>query len=224
MKTSHILFFTTLSVFLAFTIGLNWIQKDKFEKLDKKDPYVGFSSHPLKPFKYVKLSGSGIGLTEIRMDGPPELKMVIEPKYLDWKVAADTLFVHYKIDWKRNNQIVGADYESRPSIYVFAPRLSGISSDGIRTRVTKVKTPMLDIDQGGDGMLLLDCEIPAIKARIRQSGYLRFHGSNAPLNADITVADSSSWHSDKDIFKEIKASFDSLAHLDVPGSVIKKLK
>ena len=116
MKTSHILFLTTMSLFIAFTLGINWILKGEFDKIDKKDPYVGFSSHPLEPFKYVRLHGSGFGLTEIRTDKAPELKMIIEPKYLDWKVAHDTLTIYFKNDWKRNNQIIGGDFESRPSI------------------------------------------------------------------------------------------------------------
>jgi hypothetical protein len=224
MKTSHILFLTTISLFVAFTLGINWVLKSEFEKIDKTDPYVGFSSHPLKPFKYVKLHGSGFGLTEIRTDKAPEIKMIIEPKYIDWKVANDTLTIFYKNDWKRNNMIIGADYEARPSIYVFTPTLAGITSDQIRTRVMRVKTPRLDIHQNGDGMLLMRSEIQEIKVDVKNNGYLRFHAFNNPLNADITVTDSSSFQSDKDIFKHLSASIDSTAHLNVPGSVVRKLK
>ncbi|MNY69917.1 hypothetical protein D3C86_2079330 [compost metagenome] len=88
----------------------------------------------------------------------------------------------------------------------------------------KAKTPRLDINQNGDGMLIIRSEIPDIKANIKSNGYLRFHASNMPLDADITVADSSTFQSDKDIFKHLNASFDSMAHLNAPGSVIKKLK
>ncbi|SDG73324.1 hypothetical protein SAMN04487996_122110 [Dyadobacter soli] len=213
-----------MSLFIAFTLGINWVLKSDFQKIDKSDPYVGFSSHPLKPFKYVKLHGSGFGLTEIRTDKAPELKLFIDPKYLDWKVANDTLTIFYKEDWKRNNMVIGADYESRPSIYVFTPQLAGIYSDQIRTRIMRAKTPHLDIQQNGDGMLVMRSEIPEIKASIKNNGYMRFHGSNAPLNADITVADSSSFQSDKDIFKHLNTSIDSTAHLNVPGSLIQKLK
>lgn len=222
MKTSHILFLSTLSLFIAFTLGINWILKGEFEKIDKTDPYVGFSSHPLKPFKYVKLHGTGFGLTEIRTDKAPELKMTIEPKFLDWKVSNDTLTIFYKDDWKRNNMVIGADYESRPSIYVFTPELAGITSDQIRSRVMGAKTPHLDIHQNGDGMLIMRSEIPEIKADIKHNGYLRLHASNNPMNVDIQVADSSSFQSDRDIFKRFNASIDSTAHLTVPGSVIKK--
>ena len=224
MKTSHILFITTLSLFIAFTLGINWILKGEFAKIDKTDPYVGFSSHPLKPFKYVKLHGSGFGLTEIRTDKAPELKMTIEPKYIDWKVSNDTLTIFYKPDWKRNNMLIGGDFESRPSIYVFTPELAGITSDQIRSRVMRAKTPHLDIHQNGDGMLIMRSEIPEIKADIKNNGYLRLHAYNNPMNVDIRVADSSSFQSDKDIFKQFNASIDSMAHLTVPGSVIKKLK
>jgi len=224
MKTSHILFLTTLSLFIAFTLGINWVLKSEFDKIDKTDPYVGFSSHPLKPFKYVKLHGTGFGLTEIRTDKAPELKMIIEPKYLDWKVANDTLTIFYKEDWKRNNMIIGSDYEARPSIYVFTPELAGIVSEQIRTRVMRAKTPRLDVRQHGDGMLIIRSEIGTVKADVKNNGYLRFHSSNSPLNADITIADSSSFHSDKDIFKHLDTSIDSTAHLNVPGSVIQKLK
>lgn len=224
MKTSHILFVTTLSLFIAFTLGINWVLKSDFEKLDKTDPYVGFSSHPLKPFKYVKLYGSSFGLTEIRTDKAPELKMIINPKFIDWKVANDTLTIFYKPDWKRNDQVIGDDYQARPSIYVFTPELAGITSDQVRSRVMGAKTPHLDIRQNGDGMLIMRSEIPEIKAAIKSNGYLRLGMANGPLNAEITIADSSSFHSDKDIFKHFNASIDSMAHLNVPGSVIKKLQ
>lgn len=224
MKTSHILFLTTISLFVTFTLGINWILKSDFEKLDKTDPYVGFSSHPLKPFKYVKLHGTGFGLTEIRTDKAPELKMIIAPNFIDWKVSNDTLTIFYKPDWKRNNMIIGSDYESRPSIYVFTPELAGITSDQIRSRVMRAKTPRLDIHQNGDGMLIMRSEISEIHANIKSNGYLRFHALNNPVNADITVSDSSSFQSDKDIFKRFNASVDSTAHLNVPGSLIPKLK
>lgn len=224
MKTSHTLFLTTISFFIAFTLGINWVLKDEFEKIDKTDPYVGFSSHPLKPFKYVKLHGNSFGLTEIRTDKAPELKMIINPKYIDWKVAKDTLTIFYKPDWKRNNQVIGDDYEARPSIYVFTPELAGITSDQVRSRIMGAKTPHLNIQQNGDGMLIMRSEIPEIKADIKNNGYLRFGGSNSPLNAEVIVADSSSFQSDKDIFKHFNASIDSMAHLNVPGSVVKKLK
>ena len=224
MKTSHILFLTTLSLFITFTLGINWLLKSDFEKIDKTDPYVGFSSHPLKPFKYVKLYGSGFGLTEIRTDKAPELKMIIERKFIDWKVSNDTLTIFYKPDWKRNNMIIGSDYESRPSFYVFTPELAGITSDQVRSRVMNAKTPHLDVHQNGDGMLILRSEIPEITANIQSNGYLRFHALNNPINANITVSDSSSFQSDKDIFTHFNASIDSTAHLNVPGSVIRKLK
>lgn len=224
MKTSHTIFLTTISLFITFTLGINWILKSKFENIDKTDPYVGFSSHPLPPFKYVKLHGEGFGMTEIRTDKAPEIKMIIEPKYIDWKVVHDTLTVYYKSDWKRNNQIIGGDFESRPSIYVFTPKLAGIASDGIRSRVMNAKTPRLNIRQNGDGMLVIKSGIPEISADVKNNGYLRLHASNDPLKITVRVADSSSFHSDKDIFRQIHASIDSTAHLNVPGSVISKLK
>lgn len=224
MKTSHILFLSALTVFLAYTLGINWLLKRDFDNVDKKDPYIGYSSHPLKPFKYVKLYGQGFALTEIRTDKAPELKMIIEPHYLDWKVSNDTLAIYFKPEWKVNNGLHATSYEGRPSIYVFTPELAGVSSENVKARLMKVKTPHLDVHQKGSGMLVIRSEIGEFQADIRNNGYLRFHALNAPLTAGITVADSSLFESDKDIFKHFDASLDSIAHLNVPGSVLKKLK
>lgn len=224
MKTSHILFFAAVTAFLAYTLGINWILKRDFDHVDKKDPYIGYSSHPLKPFKYVKLYGEGFALTEIRTDKAPQLKMIIEPKYLDWKVSNDTLAIYYKPEWKLNNGLHSSSYEGRPSIYVFTPELAGVTSENVKSRLMKVKTPRLDVHQKGSGMFVMRSEIGDFRADVQNNGYLRLHATNAPLNAQVTVADTSLFESDKDIFKRFDASLDSMAHLNVPGSVLKKLR
>ncbi|PSL20764.1 hypothetical protein [Dyadobacter jiangsuensis] len=222
MKTSNILLAITISIFFLVTLSSNFILKKQFDKIDKDDKFHGFSKHPVGAFKYVHLQGKGFGLTEIQHGPKAEIRMITLPKYLDYKNSGDTLILTYKPDW--NQGYIGRDASFlAPSIYIIAPKLEGIISDKIQSRVNNYKFDDLVVRQNGDALVIQNSTIHKLKATISDYGYLKLTPGNRVEKADIDILDHSTLNTEKDIFNDVNAVIDSSAYISLPGSMLKKL-
>ncbi len=222
MKTSHILLIITLSIFSLVTLSSNLILKNQFEQVDKDDKFYGFSKHPVGAFKYVHLRGKGFGLTEIQQGAEAQIRMITLPKFLDYKNAGDTLVLTYKADW--NPGYMGRDAAFlAPSIYIIAPKLEGIISDSIHSRVNNYKFDTLVVRQNGDALVIQNSTVRKLKATISHRGYLKLNPGSQVEKADIDILDRSTFSSEKDIFNDVNAVIDSSAYISLPGSMLKKM-
>ncbi|WP_353721331.1 hypothetical protein [Dyadobacter sp. 676] len=223
MKISTILLTFTVTSFILFTLGSNIFLKTEFSKIDKTDPFYGFVSHGVKPFKYVRLKGAGLGLTQISNGSIPEIKLNIERKYLEWSVSHDTLTVTYLGDKIVTRPPVGKSFDSRPAIHISAPGIYGVSSNNIKCKIKDLKTDHLTIDQTGDGIALTDNSIGSLSAMLKSGALVLVDSHNQIGDSNIQVRDSSSFTSSRDVFGSFHAEVDSTAHLSVPGSLLKKM-
>lgn len=223
MKTSNILLIVTVSLFFLVTLSSNLVLKSQFDKIDKDDPFYGFSKHQIKPFQYVKLQGRDVGLTEIRQGAVAEIRMITQPKYLRWDYSGDTLILTYTAEANQGYRPRGGTFGSLPSFYVITPTLKGIISDNVRCKVRNYKFEDLLVQQKGDGLLLAGSSIDNLTASVAANGYLKLAQDNQIGTADIVVHDSSALSADKDMFKLFNAKIDSSAYISMPGSMLKKM-
>ena len=221
MKTSNIIILSVIALFFISTIGTNLALRKEFKKIDKADPSYGYSKEVLKPFKYVRLHGSGFGLTQIQQGVEPQIRMITKKEYLDWKISNDTLVLTYKADWNKANEF--GDLSGKPSIYITAPQLSAISSDNIRYRVVKFKFKELSLDQKGLETLFSQTSAEKLNVTVTSGGNLRFDEKNQFGNASIDISDKSSLEIDKNIFASLQTRIDSSSKVRVPGSLINVL-
>lgn len=223
MKTSNILLIITVSLFFLVTLCSNLVLKNQFDKIDKNDPFYGFSKHQIKPFHYIRMQGKDVGLTEIRQGPVAEIRTITQPKYLRWDVSGDTLILTYTPEGNQGYRPRGGAFGSLPSFYVTAPELKGIISDNIRCKIKNYKFGDLMVQQKGDGLLMTGSSIDNLTARVSANGYLKLDQKNHIGTADIEVRDSSALSADKDMFKLFNAKIDSSAYISMPGSMLKKM-
>lgn len=223
MKTSNILFIVTVSIFFLVTLCSNLVLKTQFDKIDKNDPFYGFSKHQVKPFQYVKLQGQDVGVTEIRQGPVAEIRMITLSRYMQWDYSGDTLVLTYIPEGNPGYRPRGGGFTAFPSFYVITPSLKGIVSDNIRCKVRDFKFGDLVVQQKGDGLFLAGSSIDNLTASVSAYGYLKLDPNNHIGTADIAVHDSSALSAEKDMFKQFNAKIDSTAYISMPGSMLKKI-
>jgi hypothetical protein len=222
MKISNLIILSVISLFFLGTLGTNLALKKEFDKIDKDDPTYGFSKEALKPFRYIRLQGSGFGVTEIRRGPATQIQTIVEHKYIDWKVSNDTLIVNYKADWNKANEF--GDVTGKPSVYISSPQIAAISSDMIRYRIMKSSFDDLTLDQKGLQVMLLASSVKNLRVKVTSGGSFRLDGKNDLGDTSFEIRDSSSLEIDKDKFASLKTRIDTTAIVQVPGHLINAMK
>lgn len=226
MKTSTKLITILLALSLFAMIGSDMTIKAKFDKIDKNDAYYGYLKKPVKPFKYVKLTGNFFGYTQIEPGKEFEIRMMdfhnytIKPK-IDWTINGDTLHVHYATQGEKypyNDKI----YWGAPHVYIIAPQLSGVQSIGLTSNIKGWKNGTMSVEQTGYGIIFSDNYFDELSIDLKSGGIVDFGIKNAIGHVDITVKDSSKLIVNKDVFESFKMKVDSTAHISLPGSLYGK--
>jgi hypothetical protein len=223
MKASNILLIIMLSLFLTVVVASNIALKKEFDKIDKKDPYSGYTQHSLSPFRYVKLQGKSFGVTEITEAEDFKIRFIVDQKYLDWKVVNDTLIVNYSKDFVEGEYIPAQRVYHKPSVYIFVPKLDGLESDNITCSVKGLKSERLQVIQRGNAILLSKNQISDLNAQFSEGVVATIKDENRFGSSRVVVKDSSTFQVDADIFKSLDLEAGDGAHVSVPGSLLRKL-
>ncbi len=221
MKKSNILLICLLSLALLFVAGSNLVLKAEYEKIDQNDIYYGYKKEILKPFKYLKINGRKVGVTQIQPGPDFEIIYNTERKRVDWKIIGDTLELTHKRPLDEDSDPY-YDFDSKPAIYVMAPQIAGIDVTDAVSIVKGWKSENFTLKQKGNSTLLTSNTMSNLSANLRSGGYLLINGKNKIGKSEIMVKDSSELSSDKDIFGSFQVSVDSSAKIKLPGSLYKK--
>jgi hypothetical protein len=227
MKTSNILLLALLALVFISMIGSNLALKKTFDRIDRNDPYYGYSRDTLPPFRYVKLTGKQFGMVQILPGKNFEMRKQNLSGFphragLEWKVVGDTLYIDHSLDIERYPFGNGYTFGRNTYLYIMAPALSGVQSDGIVTSVKGWKGGEFSVRQTGEGIRLMDNVFDQLSIEAHAGGYVEIKGNNHIGAATIQMRDSSTLIVDKDVFKSLKVQLDSTAHINLPGSLLKK--
>lgn len=227
MKTSNLLLLALLAFVFISMIGYDLGLKKNFDRIDRNDPYYGYSHDKLPPFKYVKLTGKQFGMVQILPGKNFEMRKQNLSGFpynagLEWKIVGDTLLVTHSLDIDRYAFGNGYTFGRNTYLYIMAPALSGIQSDGIVASVKGWKGDEFLVKQTGEGIRLMDNVFDQLSIEAHAGGYVEMKGSNHIGAAKIQVRDSSTLIVEKDVFESLKVQVDSSAHLNLPGSLLKK--
>lgn len=98
MKRSTITLISTLGIVLAVVLGTSFSLKGKFDKMDKKDPFLGFQKYSTTAFTYIKLQGPSdlANRIEILRGDHYGVNTVRDSSYVKWEVRNDTLIITSK--------------------------------------------------------------------------------------------------------------------------------
>lgn len=227
MKTSNLLLLALLAFVFISMIGYDLGLKKNFDRIDRNDPYYGYSHDTLPPFKYIKLRGKQFGMVQILPGKIFEMRQQNLSGFpynagLEWKVVGDTLFIDHSLDIDRYAFGNGYAFGRNTYLYIMAPALSGVQSDGIVTSVKGWKGGEFSVRQTGEGIRLTDNTFDQLIIEAHAGGYVEITGNNHIGAATMQVRDSSTLIVEKDVFKSLKVQVDSTAHINLPGSLIKK--
>ena len=227
MKTSNLLLLALLAFIFISMIGYDLGLKKNFDRFDRSDPYHGYSHDTLPPFKYIKLMGKQFGMVQILPGKTFEMRKQALSGFahnagLEWEVVGDTLYVDHSLDIDRYPYGNGYAFGRNTYLYIMAPALSGVQSDGIVTSVKGWKSGEFLVKQSGEGILLTDNAFNQLTLEAHAGGFVEMKGNNQIGSATIQVRDSSTLIVEKDIFKSLKVQVDSSAHISLPGSLLKK--
>ena len=227
MKTSNKLLILLLAVSLLAMIGSDFALKAKFDKIDRKDPYFGYSHEILKPFKFVKLTGNQARIVQIQPGKSFELMKADMRNYsnkpeIKWQMSGDTLVIIHKAEGKKQPFFPGRFGES-PALYITAPTLSGVISQGVTSNVKNWAGQDFFIKQTGNGIQLTNNRFENLKISISSGGYLQLSGKNTLGITEVQCKDSSELVVDKDNFKSFKMQADSNVRISLPGGLIQKI-
>ena len=222
MKKSNIYLICLLSLAFLFVAGSNLVLKAEYEKIDQNDIYHGYKKEKLKPFKYLKINGKKVGVTQIQPGPDFEIRYNVERKMLDWKITGDTLELIHKRTLDEGTDPYYT-FDSKPAIYVMAPQIAGIDVTDAVNILKGWNSENFNLKQKGNSTLLTDNTINNLSANLNSGGYLLINGKNKIRKSDIILKDSSELSSEKDIFSSFQVSADSLAKVKLPGSLYNKL-
>jgi hypothetical protein len=226
MKTSNRLLIALLAVTLAAILSSSLVLKAEYEKIDFKDPFYGYQTAQLPPFKAVKLSGGHAGLIQLQPGTSYEVRVSAkDSNQVKWQVRNDTLELSYLWTGQPYFYRVGDALHQPPVAYIFAPKLQAILAQGSTCKLKDWKEADWVLYHEGQrsAMLLSNNTIRSLSATVQRNGYLQIDPANRINTAQVQVNDSSSFLVQQDVFGSVDIHADSLAGVQLPGALLKRL-
>lgn len=223
MQKSNKILISVVSLFTIVTLGCNMVLKAQYDKIDFNDPYYGYDTETVGPFKYIVLSGTGRGLTQILPGKKFQIKTTLSERTLNWKVEGDTLRVDLARNLNENNWAPDDLSKANPVTYIIAPRISGVFSIGVNCKVSDLKNQSLTLRQEKSKVLLVNNSIKNLAAQVVLGSSLTIDQKCRIDTAAISLNDSSWLTASDDNFMTFKLNADESAHLELPMSLINKI-
>ncbi len=229
MKTSNLLLLGLISFVFVAMVGVHVSIKAELDKIDFKDPLSGYSRHSVKPFKHIKLTGQPFGSIQIQPGGTFEIgkeekDQIGQSMILEWQQRGDTLYVSQQMEAGSKTIPYTPDgYVFRkPHLYIIAPTVSSLISQGITSRVSHWAGGKFSIVQIGKGLLISDNRFDEIVIDAAQESYVGIDEKNHLGSTTVILRDSSELAVEKDVVGKLNLRADSTTSVTLPGSVLRK--
>ncbi len=227
MKTSNKLFISLLIIVFLAMLGSSMVLKSEFEKIDRNDPYYGYSQENLQPFKAVKIKGHYPWMVQLEHSEVFEIRTNNARKtQMDWKINGDTLEISLQHpDDQQTDQQNEYFYRRPVGVYIMAPQLSGIHSEGITCRISGLREEHLNIKTKGNkqSILLSESNVDRLFANIAQGGLLLLKADSRIGIAQVQVRDSSAFTAEYDVIDSLDLEVGNMAKVNLPGNLLKGL-
>lgn len=225
MKTSNKLLFAIFTIGLLTLFGANVALKKEYDKIDFNDPFNGLSTMNLKPFRVLKLEGNNVGLISVQTGKATEIRLDEKAKELfTFRPQGDTLVVIYKPESAPWQSRASHYFDAMPVAVFLTPTLQTLITSKASCNVNHLNVDQLTILQENAGVMLTNSTIGTLTVTNTQGSELHTKPTNRVETAFITSRDSSAFKAERDIFGALTLQSDSLAKVNVPGGLLKKLK
>lgn len=227
MKTSNKLITLLFALLFISIIGSSFSLKSKFDKIDQNDPYYGFSSEKSAPFKYIKLTGNPFALVQIQPGQSSEIRVMDTRNYgdhpaVEHHIVGDTLVVLFKRDGKKYDLYGEVGLDRIPGVYIFAPTISGVITENVATAISGWKGASLDVHVIGHGVKIENSSFDNLAMNVDEGGFAMVKSKSEMGHTSLTLRDSSTFVSSKDVFKSFDLTSDDASNVQIPVSLLKK--
>ena len=226
MKTSNQLLVGLLAIFFIAIGATAMVLKAEFEKIDKGDPYYGYTLENPPPFRAVRLTGNFQDLVQLQPSDTYEIRMHKSVKdEVHWNVQHDTLVVSFDFPTRQQPAFYYAFYDHQVRVYIMLPDLSSLTAQGITAKLTGWQQDSLQLMMQGTqrGLLLAESNIHQLSATATQGGFILLEADSKIAQAQVAVQDSSSFTAKYNVIDSLDLRMDSTAQVALPGSLLSKL-
>lgn len=235
MKTSNQLLIGLLILLFVGITASAMILKSEYEKIDKDDPFYGYSTDTLADFSAVRMEGKFFGLILIQPGDQFEIKTRTQminaeisekASRLKWKVRNDTLVLSYAADdfprWFNARSTLN---NPRSNFYIFAPQLTSVQSQSFTCKLSGWDLADLELVQQGENsaMALTESRIGNLSASVTQGGLMRIEQPNQIAKAQVEVRDVSTFTVRPSAIDSLALKVDPEAQVTVPGKLFTRL-
>jgi hypothetical protein len=225
MKTSNQLLIGLIVIIFAAIFGTATILKGEYEKIDKDDPFYGYTTEVLGDFNAIRIEGSYPGLIQIQHGEKFEIKKRgPSAEDFQWNIQNDTLILIHSAAEFPERFVTESILASRSNFYIMAPSLTSIQSEAI-CRLNGWQLPTLELEQKGQGsgMALTESSIGKLSATVSQGGMIRVEQTNQIKQATVEVRDVSTFTVRPSAIDSLRIEVDPEAQVTIPGELLDKL-
>ena len=228
MKTSNRLLLGLLVVVFVAIGATAMVLKAEFEKIDKGDPFYGYTLESPPPFRAVKLTGNYQRLVQVQPSSEYAIRMDKHSKNgVTWDVSGDTLIVSFDFPTKPqpNFYYYYTIYRRSAGVYITLPDLSSLTTQGITTKLTEWQQDSLQLATQGNqrGVMLTKNQINRLSATTTHGGLIFLESDNAIAYAQVSVQDSSAFTVKYSAVDSLALQMDSTASVELPGALLDKV-
>ena len=190
MKTSNKLLIGLFTFIFLAVVGSVFTLKAQYDKIDKNDPFLGYTRHNLTPFKYLKLRGYPSGYVQIK-SGKSFGIMFRQQQFIQteipglWKIKGDTLVIENA--GKGPNTLYDNFFNDSPACYVTAPTLSGVTSISSSIKVSDWPGGNFTINLKDAGILLTKNHFDNLSIKASSKVYVRIEDREMIKSGSLTT-------------------------------------
>ncbi|MEM9675164.1 MAG: hypothetical protein AAF992_21400 [Bacteroidota bacterium] len=225
MRTSNQLLIGLIIILFAAIFGTALVLKGEFEKIDKDDPFYGYTYEPLEKFSAVRIEGKYPGLVQIQYSEEYEIRQR-GPSAEDfkWNIRNDTLILVHSATEYPPRFVTERILSNKSNFYILAPSLTSVQSEAIcRLKDWQLSTLELAQKGEGSGMALTESSIGKLSASVLQGGMIRIEQANQIQQATVEVRDVSTFTVRPLAIDSLEIDMDQEAQVTIPGALLEQL-
>ena len=248
MKTSDTLLIGSTLIGLLTLVGSTVALRNEHDKIDFTDPFYGYQTTAVNPYKVLRIEGSksgilplgtapvgSIGISEnpndsyttvgIQAGKAFEIRVQKSNKIpFTYRSIGDTLLIQYEPDFYSRRITADEAFSSPPFIYLIAPSFQKLIASRTTCKLAGLTTENVSIQAANARVLLSKSTVNQLTSTGQRGSIVQIAATNRIHSAMITSLDSTGFIAERNVFDSITLQNDSTAIIKIPASLLTKLK
>jgi len=247
MKTSDTLLVSCLIIGILTLVGSTVALRTEHDKIDFTDPFYGYQTTAVKPFKVLRIEGRKSGLlplgtapvgsngisenpndsyTTVGIQGGKAFEFRLQKNNkipFTYRSIGDTLLIRYEPEFYSRRITADEAFSSPPFAYIIAPNIQQLIASRTTCKIAGLRTETVSIQAINARLLLSNSTINQLTSTGQRGSIVQTAATNRIHFATITSHDSTSFIAERNVFGSIILQNDSTAIIKIPASLLTKL-